>query len=128
MKKLFIVLILLNQLLIIDKLIQISTPKLRKYGVEEKETQFIRKNYKNLSQEEIARKLGRSHHGIQRIMKDLNLGVRKQKNFNRREDRFILTNWKKMTRAEIARRLKRSPSSIRSRYLILKTKVNKRRK
>lgn len=96
----------------------------------QREDNFITKNFLDMTQDELAGKLGRSDYSIRQRVKRLKKrgiikgrkargrpviktkGIRKYNKFTPQENAFIRNNYKKMSSGQIARVLGRAQSSI----------------
>jgi hypothetical protein len=96
------------------------------YNYSEVEKEFIRRNYLNMTNVQIAKKLNRTVNGILTMARKLGLTGNPQKtklghssarmpsarNFTEKEKKFISKNYLKMTNKQIGKELKRHPGSI----------------
>jgi len=96
------------------------------YNYSEEDKEFIRQNYLNMTNVQIAKKLNRTVNGILTTARKLGLTGDPQKtklghsslkttgsrNFTEKEKKFISDNYLKMTNLQIGKALKRHPGSI----------------
>lgn len=98
-----------------------------------KDLNYLRKNYKGMSAQELASALGRSVYAIRSQVqalkkKGLNPIKSKTPNWTPEEEKFLLDNFSKLKVKEIAKSLKRSEVAIKIRYGLLQKKASKANK
>ena len=100
----------------------------RKYTQEEDD--FLRKNYKNMTRKEVAKKLGRTEPSIKKRL--IVLGITKEKlnmsNWTKEEDDYLIENYEKLSSHEIAELLNRTEGAVKSRFRILGFKIRMNRR
>lgn len=82
---------------------------------KKEEDNYIKNNFKKVSDEEMAKELGRSSAAVSVRRSYLGLSRRAKHDWSDEEDEFIIKNYESMTDAEIGNELGRSTSSVRSR-------------
>lgn len=84
----------------------------------EEEVEFLKENYKEMEDKELAKKLGRNTKTIS--WKRLSLGLRKRRAWTEEETRFLIDNWEDMSDEKLAIKLNRSKISVKQQRLKLK--------